>query len=655
MGFFVQRSPSRPARTTSIRTWRGVLLSATFLTLAGCVAANPDPTSDIASAVQGEYRDFIQSASADLGPRTVDKHGFVVPTTEIRPGDGPVSRPAVVEDLPPSQAGSPALWQSAMLQPQSSNRRVVTFAVKELLDRALARSNQIAAFADVPLIRQTVIDSENGRYDPRAFVDGNLRVDSNRRSSTLETGLAPGAPQDLNEEDYEISFGVRQAIITGGEITVAQTLRRERSNSEFFVPNPQSTARWRVELSQPLLEGAGITIANAPAQIATLERDQSIQELQRQVETQLIEVIRSYWTLYTERARVILRHRLIAKLQRLSFAVAQRQAVDALPGEAAQARAALKRAEASLIRARSGVRNGEARLAALLSDPELFGEQVEIVPGQPPVTVFADVPLEDISLLALSLRPELRSAALQLRAAELRRRVARNKLLPELDAYVGVSNRGLAPGYRTGEAFDDQFSQTDPDVTVGVRLEVPLGNRSDRALFKRRELEIRQLTSQLRNVTDTLLLEAQIAVREVRTAYEEMKARQVELDALNATVYELGKRYDAGAETGSAFLNTYIQSIEQQGNAQERLLDAVVTYNLSLYTLERVAGTMLRSRAIGATRGKSSNLDYISIVRGKEGLPTEDDTLSDDIFTDPNELGRGRGIAVGFAGSAGNR
>ncbi|MEO0682761.1 MAG: TolC family protein, partial [Pseudomonadota bacterium] len=537
-----------------------------------------------------------------------------------------------VEALPADAGGYLRLWHGEMLKPQFDGARTAAFEVDDVLNRMLARSNQVAAFSDLPLIRDTTVRSEWAVYDPVLFAEAEGDSFERVRSSTLDTGTAPGAPTDLEENGLQLRLGLRQQLLTGGTVTVTQEAGQRSSNSDFFVPNPQSDAEWRVELRQPLLDGAGIAVNRAPVEIAQIERDQSVAEFQRQVETQLIEVIRAYWALYEERGRVILRERLVGSLGGILGTLTRREAFDALPSETAQARAAFASARSSTVRARAGVRNAEARLAALLSDPSIFGEQVEVIPAQPPVRVFADVPLEDVARLAIENRPELRSAALQLRAAEVRRRVAENRLLPELEAYGAVYNGGLTDGRNLPGAVARQTGQTRADYVVGLRLEVPLGNNEDRAIYDRRRLEVRQLTSQLRNVIDTVLLESQISVREARTAFEEMKAREEELAAVNAQVVALAERLDGGVEAGPAFLSTYLGAVEQQGSARERLLEATVAYNLALYTLERVAGTLLETRGIGAARVQSGTLDYIAIVRGDgpEG------GVTGNIFEDPS-------------------
>ncbi|MEM9043710.1 MAG: TolC family protein [Pseudomonadota bacterium] len=584
-----------------------------------------DPSSEIASAVRSEYREFIKNAESDLGERSLLPEGNIVAT-------GP-STTAAVEPRPPQQVeaiprGAPsklAYWEGQIQRQQTAGSRSVTFRVDDLLDRALARSNQLAAFSDIPLIRDAVVREREGRFDTFAFAEAGYERTDRIRSSTLETGTSSSAPNELEEDEFGFEVGLRQPLITGGEITLSQRIGGTDSNSEFFIPEDQADSEFRIELTQPLLDGAGIGVNTAPIQLARLERDQSIAELQRQIETQLIEVVRTYWALFAERGRVIQRERLIKDLSSVTNRIAQRSQLDALPGDVEQARAALKRAEASIIRAKAGVDNGEARLATQLSDPSLIGSNVEIIPIERPTREFVDVPLEDISLLALENRPEIRVAALQLRGAELRAEVAENQLLPDLDLFAAVSNGGLAGDFDFGEAYGSQFSDTDLDYEVGVRLEIPLGNITDRATYDRRRIEVRQLTSQLRSVADSVLLETQISVRELRAAHEEMRAREAELEAQVIELAALRRRADEGVDTGTAFLTNVVSAIEDRAAAEERLLDSVVAYNLALYTVERVAGTMLQVRDIGVVRVNAEALDYLTPVRNVSAISSTTD------------------------------
>lgn len=607
--------------------------------LAGCVSEisdNVNPNSEIARSVQDEYRRFVAQAEGDLGVHKANPDGTISRSASYRDTNNVPRIPSVVEALPRGNSPADAYWEKAISRQQAKGSKAVRVRVEDLLNRMLNQSNQLAAFSDIPLIRQTVVSEAEGRFEPYIFANGDIESNEAPRSSLLETGTSSTAPTTLSENRYGVEFGVGKPLITGGELTLSQRLGTRHNNSEFFVPDKQANAELLLEIRQPILDGAGIAVNSAPIQLATLERDRSVVDLQRQIEDQMTEVIRTYWTLYAERSRVLQRYRLVTDLQKVAERISARETLDTLPSEAIQANAAVRKAAASIIRAQSGVDNNEARLSALLSDPTLYGDNVEIVPTQRPVRKYIDVPLEDVAVLALQNRPEVKSAALQVRAAELQSGVAKNKLLPDLDLFAGVSNQGLAADDRVGEAFGDQFDQTDVDAVVGFRFRMPIGNKSDKAIYERRRLEIRQQTSQLRNVSDTVLLETQIAVRETRSAYQEMQAKLGELKALNAEIGALEQRAEEGLEGGNAFLATLISAYENRAQAEEGMMEATVAYNLALYGVERAAGTMLIVRGIEARRVKDGELDYVKVVR--TGAPNNE--TADNFLNNPKLLGK---------------
>ena len=621
-----------------------VLQSSCCILLASCttdIADSVNPNSEIARSVQQEYRRFVTHAEGELGPHAADKDGTVTRMAYAGAETGAAKVPPMVEGLAIGKVSAGSYWEKAMSSRQSRKRRTVNVQVDDLLNRMLVSSNQLAASSDIPLIREAVVKEEQGRFSPYAFGDANYKDTDSPRSSLLETGTSSTSPTTLKEDEASVEFGLGQPLITGGELRLSQRLGRRDSNSEFFVPKDQADAKLRLEFRQPLLRGAGVDVNAAPTRLAVLERDRAVADFQRQIEDQFSEVVRSYWTLYAERSRVLQRQRLVGELNAVAGRITARKGLDTLAGEAEQANAAIRRAEASIIRARTGVDNSQARLSALLSDRSLYGDNVEIIPVQRPLKKFIDVPLEDVALLAIQNRPELKAVALQLRSSELQERVARNKLLPDLDLYAGVSNDGLAGDNDYGRAWDGQFDQTDVDVDVGIRLKVPLGNTSEKAEHVRRRLELRELTSQLRNVSDTVLLEAQIAVREVRSAYQEMKAREAELAAVNTEIGALQARADEGLEGGSAFLATLISGLEDRTQAEERLMESAVTYNIALYALERAAGTMLTVRGVEAIRIASDDLDYIKIIKRNQpvkGQPVTGGSSDRNILADPQAI-----------------
>lgn len=606
--------------TCALRKHSAIILSCCVLT--SCYTQDLrdfEPPSDADSVVLQEYRRFIVENDTDFGGREVAADGTVV--ERPRPdglGDGLPIRPPVVEDLVAPGNDDPFWWQAQLREPMFEDEQASGFEIGELIDRSLQRSNQLRVFADLPLIRETTISEAEGQFDPVVFADADVGILRRPTGSILDTG-DPDITE-LRETDSEVRAGVAVPLTTGGSVTASQAIGTRESNSTLIAPNDQGLAEWRLEFRQPILEQAGVAVNLAPVRVATLDRDVSVAELQRQVESHLLEIIRTYWTIYSERATVLQRQRLSQDTGNVLNQLSARRGVDSLPSEVAQARSANERAKSSVIRARQGIDNAEARMASLLSDPSLFRPGVEILPQQPAVRRFVDVPLEDVAVLALENRSEIRQAVKRLQAAELRRDVAEDRLLPQLDLIAAVFNEGLNEDFRIGESIGDTFAGGDPSLEVGIELRVPLQNTADRAVYDRRRLEVRQLVNQLQTTTDTVLLESQVAVRELRTAYEELLARESALTAANTEVQSLRARGPLDLE-GNAFLALLLDALERRTEAEEAYTRAEVTYNLALYTLERAAGTLLSGREIGATRVDDELLDYILLVRPSLALP----------------------------------
>ena len=165
---------------------------------------------------------------------------------------------------------------------------------------------------------------------------------------------------------------------------------------------------------------------------------------------------------------------------------------------------------------------------------------------------------------AVATRPEVRRQLVVLRNLDLQVKLDRNLTLPNLElvgtlGYAGLAGQGTGPRVTTpptssqGTHYFDAFNNFfTPDGnlmwSVGVRLQVPLGNRDALGRFQQSVIRLEQEQNRLH------LLRSQIGI-EVRTAFEEMSATWSQFPA-------------SGEEVRL--------SLEQLA-AQERLLDAGLT------------------------------------------------------------------------------
>jgi len=612
-----------------------LLLTLTGFTLASCYSGDMRIVQDNSSqAILQEYRSFLKDSAPDLGMVAPGPSGQLEPVARtVAAANAVPVAPPPTESVSGTPGGVGGWWAGEVAKPLPNEKnKTVALTVNDIFSRALANSNQIKVFSDLPLIRDTAISEAEGRFDPRIFAQGEYRQVNDPVGSTLETG----GPSRLKENEWSLEGGVRKTTITGGEITVSQRFGFMDSNSVYFTPEDQALTQLQVSFRQPLLQGFGLDYNLAAVRIATIDRNIAVSEFQRQVEQHLLEVARNYWTLYYLRAYLLMQERLVADTSAVLGQLRARASIDVLPSDIAQANAALAKQKAELVRIRSAIDDAEARLATLLSDAGLAASGTEILPVQVPVTNFVGSALEDVGALAIENRPEVRQVVGQLQAAVLRREVAEDDLAPTLDLIARTYISGLSGDYDGADAFSKQWYEGGPGFAIGFYFEIPLNNTTDEAVYTRRRLEVRQLENQVRTTTETVLLEAQVAVREARTTYNEMSANEAAMQASNTEVNSLRARgVGGGSESGSAYLNTLLDSLEERAAAEEAYMRSIVSYNVALFAVERAAGTLLSVRDISAHRvppKDSKDLETVIVTTPATGVPAG---AGVDILEDP--------------------
>jgi outer membrane protein len=359
--------------------------------------------------------------------------------------------------------------------------------------------------------------------------------------------------------------------------------------------------------------------------LAELDTRVAHDELSRQLQSHLLEVSRAYWGLYRERAILVQRLHFFEQAKRIADDLKGRQDVDATRSQLLRAQAAAAQRYSDILRQEMAVKNSEARLRALVNDPELAPTNLEFIPWDAPQRLRIPVSMEEAKAVAVDNRPELQQTLQQIRAASVRTDMAAHELLPVLNLVLETYVAGLRGESNIGRAWVDQFSVGEPSYTVGLQFEAPLGNNAARARHRRRQLEMRQLQSQFAAALETLMLEVETAVREVDTSFAEMQAKYRAMEAGNAEVQYITERYRAlpGDETSTVlFLDNLLLAQERLAEAEFGFATAEVTYNLAMINLKRAQGTLLQSERIEPTRIYDSQLPALMLNSHKPQLET---------------------------------
>jgi len=474
-------------------------------------------------------------------------------------------------------------------------------ALDDLFARALKHSSQIKVFSDVPLIRETGIREARGEFDTHLFTEGHYSFGNEPVGTLLDTGRTG---RYRKWETY-LEAGVKKKLVTGADVKVSQEFLRINDNSLFRDPNPQAYAKLGLVIIQPLLRRAGVKYNRSWIRIAKLDSEIARNEFVRQTESHLLAIVRAYWNLHLTRSVCIQKRKLLADTAAVVARLEKRKDLDAIEGELMQARAAVARRRADLVRAEMGIKNAEDRIRALVNDPELLkSTKVELVPNHAPAFAELQVNMKDAAATALENRPEIAQAFLQLKAAAIRRNVAKNELLPQLDLILETAIAGLDRAGRLTDGYDEQWD-AHPGFLVGFKFDFPAENNAAEARYLRRRLEMRQQLAQLQTTVDTVLLEVKISARELATSYREMNSRYESLQAAQEDLRILNKRWasHAGAANKPAigYLQLLLEAQQRQAEAEEDFARASTLYNVAMVNLQRAQGTLLQYKDLQVT------------------------------------------------------
>lgn len=355
--------------------------------------------------------------------------------------------------------------------------------------------------------------------------------------------------------DYQEGFGPGTQI----DVNVSNAAQVLYSgNSQYDPFHAPSTS---VTITQPLLRGLGRGINLRFIHVARL--DQKITQLV--FLQQVLEVVygtsRLYYDLVSLGENVGVKEEALAAAQKLYEDDASQVELGTLaPIELTRARALLSSSRLDLVQARALYRQQEAilRQQLLRHSDDPAASFTEIVPTDS-ITVPAAPPLLDVSALikdALSNRPDLAQAGLQLKADEVSLKGSRSGVLPNLSVYANAQTRGssLVPYQILGSPGTGEVtvpgSITEGGLRLstiyqgGVQLNLPLRNRIAQADAARDAIQLRQAESRRLKMENEIRAEienAAIALETAQQAYEAaVESRDYQQQLLQADLDKLG-------------------------------------------------------------------------------------------------------------------
>lgn len=460
--------------------------------------------------------------------------------------------------------------------PAAPEAGVPALTLEECVARALDKNFnlQLQQFNTQNARDQVVIADAN--FDPTLFATTSL-AGSENDNVTPSTSV----------RQQSASLGVTQRFSTGAEATVRTSLDRNRSSASLTpLFNPVYTSDVSLSVTQPLLQGSGITINRASIERARLGVTRAHLDFKAVVLSLIRDVENAYYTLAFSRERLAVRKFSLEVAQtlldenkaRLNTGVATN--LDVL-----QAEVGVANARRDLLLAEQDVRDGEDSLLNLIGRFE-FSSRLGAVR-------LSDAPVPDVSFdasyaLALANAPDYASNKILAEQLKLDVDVARNNRLPTLDLGVGVGFNG--EGRRdAGSALNSSTSGQAYAWQVDLTLSVPWGLRAERARYRQALTNLDRQQVVVEQLDQSLLLQVRSAVRAVETNRETVSVSTL-ATRLSQKQFETEKaRYEAGLST-YRFVEDSRQDLD---TARVNELLAKVNLRIALAELARLEGTSL--------------------------------------------------------------
>jgi outer membrane protein TolC len=506
-------------------------------------------------------KDFGQGGTGEL----------VIPRQELR-GIGSMQ-------FEPVPATGPTT-QIATTRPSTQPAQQVPLSIEEARQMALANNLDLKVELLSPTIAKQAVSEEAAQFEAVFTTNANYANLDQPTNTELEGSQV---------ESFNLTPGLQIPLVSGGTINLSVPIERFKTNNEFSTLNPSYSSDVVAQISQPLLQGAGVDANARGIRIAFYNYQISEAQTKLEVIRVLADADRAYWRVYAARK---------------ALEVAQKNyelAVVQLERARRQVRAGVA-AETEIIRAESGVadqveavinadnilRDRQRDLKRILNQPGLeMDTPAFVLPTTPPTAVPYDVDPEEVVNVALQKRMEMIELELRIAAEGANVAFNRNGLLPLVNLTYQYGVNGL------GSSFEDSFAMVGDndfaDNIVGLQVQVPIGNEAARSRLRR------SIASRQQQLATRDLRALQIK-QEVFNAIDQLEANWQRILAGRQRVSLAARVLDVEIRQFDLGLRTSTDVLDAQTRLAQAALDeirAVADYQISQIDIAFASGMLL--------------------------------------------------------------
>ena len=372
-----------------------------------------------------------------------------------------------------------------------------------------------------------------------------------------------------DSESISLTPTINWKVPTGAELTLswAESVSRDATGES-------ASSTRSVSVTQPLLRGAGTTVATAPVVLARNDEKINVESLRTTLAGTVGSVVQAYRSLLQARAALEIDRRSLERSRKL--VEINRVLIDSgrmARQELVQAEADVAAREVSLASAENALDNARLTLLGLLA----LDKYTAVDPVEPLTVPEVALEYERLRALALERRPDYRRALLNLENLRLSKRLAEDGRRPRLDL--------------TGAYAESDAAVGDENWSVGLNLELPFFDKSQDLSPLRARIALENAENSLVDLRERVEREVLNGVRDVN-----IRRRQVDLARRSLELSEKKLEIErAKLQAGRSSNFQVVQFENDLVNAQNGELSAVISYLNALTSLDQTLGTTLET------------------------------------------------------------
>jgi outer membrane protein len=475
---------------------------------------------------------------------------------------------------------------------------IIRMSLHEIIHRAVMNNHDVKVAAYQPAIEGARVIEAQANFDPTFFTNLQYQNKNDATGGSIFNSFNGGFPyvSFINQaEQATYQIGLQQNLASGGQVQLQYQNTYNWFNPQQTQYNPFYQSDLSLSLNQPLLKNFGYDVNHAQITINRINQKVDLLEFRKAVEQNAADIEKAYWQLVEAEHDIRIQQQLVAQTEQTYRILYNRleQHIDVSPLQTAQAQTQLELRRSQLIAFKAQARDLSDQLKALMSDPEYpVTSNVVILPADPPVEDRVEFDLQDEIDTAMENRLELGEQQLKVDAATVTVGVAKNNLLPELDFIGSIGPEGA--GGDLGSSISSNGALTHWEVTAGFKLQIPLGNRAARAIWKRALFQRMQAIEQYRAYVEKVAVDVKTSARDVNTTWEQLRAFRRSRYAAEDALTRINTRERSGEPLTPEFVQTKLQLQDSLASSLENEAQAIANYNIALSALERAKGTLLR-------------------------------------------------------------